>query len=139
MSATPAIGRRHEEWPTALNAAVSTARARPFHWRAHNCATFAADCVQAMTGAALHACFAELMKSGRRAIANAERLEEHADAILGFERRIPVALAQRGDVVIVRTALPPALAVCMGVSAAAVGPTGLAFVPMGAATCAWRI
>jgi hypothetical protein len=139
MSATPAIGRRHAEWPTHLNAAVSAARARPFHWRGHNCATFAADCVQAMTGAALHGCFAELMKSGRRAIANAEHLEDHADRILGFERRVPVVLAQRGDVVLVRVEPGPALAVCMGVSAAAVGPSGLAFVPMGAALCAWRI
>jgi hypothetical protein len=139
MTPAPALGERFPAWPTFLDEAVSAARARPFDWRQHNCATFAADCVQAVTGVALHRCFAQWMASTRSARRQADALDLHADSIVGADRRIPVALAQRGDLVIVRTARPPALAICMGVSAAAVGPAGLVFVPMGAATCAWRI
>ncbi len=133
------LGHRVPDWPRQLDAVVNDARVRPFNWRRHNCATFAADCVEAMTGVSLHERFADCLTSVRRAVLNAEFLEEHADSILGVERRIPVRLAQRGDVVIVRVEPAPALAVCLGISAAAVGPTGVSFVRMEAALCAWRI
>lgn len=137
--ATCELARRFPDWPRHLNAVISDARVRPFNWRRHNCATFAADCVEVMTGVSLHERFADMMTSARRAIVHADLLEVHADAILGVERRVPVRLAQRGDVVIVRVAPGLALAVCLGITAAAVGPDGLAFVPMEAAQCAWHI
>ena len=130
---------RLPHWPLYLDHAVEAARAKPFAWTRDNCATFAADCVAAVTGVRLHGKFAGLMTSPRRAILHAESLVDHVDAILGATTRIEPAHAQRGDVVLVPTSAGPALAVCVGAKAAAKGPEGVTLTPMTEALCAWRI
>lgn len=133
--------KRFESWPLALDAAIEAARTRPFHWRTHNCATFAADCVAAITGERLHAQFAALHKTKRAALANAAdagtlRLWVSTHLHTG---EVPGAFAQRGDVVLVAWADRAALGVCVGRQVAALGLQGVEFLPLGAAQCAWRI
>jgi hypothetical protein len=126
-------------WPLMLEQAIEGARHRPFDWTAHNCATFAADCLAAITGVRVHPQFAALMRSEQRARAFGPALGHRVDIVLGPHRRIAPALAQRGDVVLVTTPTGSALAVCVGARAAAVAPEGLVFVGMEAARCAWHI
>ena len=130
---------RHPGWPLALEYAIEGARHRPFDWTAHNCATFAADCLAAITGVRVHHQFAALMATERRARAFGPALAHRVDVVLGADRRVAPALAQRGDVLLLALSGYSALGVCSGLSAAAVGPEGLAFVPMEAAQCAGQI
>lgn len=126
-------------WPLALECAIEQARHRAFDWTTHNCATFAADCLAAITGVRVHGRFAALMASERRARAFGPALAHRVDVVLGADRRIVPALAQRGDVLLLALSGHSALGICAGRSAVAVGPEGLAFVPMEAAQCAWHI
>lgn len=130
---------RLEQWSTRLAEVIESARERPFDWRAHNCATFAADCVHAMTGQRLHEAFAARMTSARAARRAMRDLESLTDAVLGVDRRVPIAFARRGDVVLVPTPDAAALAICLGTAAAAVGPAGLVFVPRAGALSAWSV
>lgn len=130
---------RQTGWPLHLEYAIERARGQAFDWTSHNCATFAADCVAAITGVRLHGRFAALMASERRARAFGPALAARVDDVLGVARRVPVRLAQRGDVLLVDVHPAPALAVCVGLQAAAVSPAGLVFVGMEVARCAWHI
>lgn len=130
---------RQAGWPLQLEYAIERARGQAFDWTAHNCATFAADCVAAITGVRLHGRFAALMTSERRARAFGPAVAARVDDVLGAHRRVPARLAQRGDVVLVDVHPAPALAVCVGLQAAAVSPAGLVFVGMEGARCAWHI
>ncbi len=130
---------RHEDWPTRLNAAIDAARQRPFDWEQHNCATFAADCVHAMTGVALHSHFAALHEDMRTAVRSSEQLENEVAIVLWDCARVLPAYAQRGDVVLVRNAGRVAIGICCGVSVASVGEKGVEFLAMREALCAWRV
>ena len=130
---------RFEDWPTRLNAAIDAARARPFDWERHNCATFAADCVEAITGVALHARFAGLHADMRTAVRNSEQLENEVAIVLSDCARVLPGYAQRGDVVLVRNGGRVLLGICCGVSVAAVGEKGVEFMVMREALCAWRV
>jgi hypothetical protein len=133
-----ALGRQ-PGWPLALEYAIERARHKPFAWTGHNCATFAADCVAAITGVRVHEEFAAFMATERRAKAFGLALAPEVDRVLGADRRIDPKSAQRGDVLLLALSGYSVLGICAGISAAAVGPAGLAFVPMETAQCAWHI
>jgi len=128
---------RVENWPTRLDAVVAAARATPFDWKTHNCGTFAADCVEAVTGISLHAGIAKQFPT-KRAVTAAKGLRAAVSTHLDTTE-IVAGFAQRGDVVLVSVAGVEALGVCLGRQAACLGPDGLAFADMGAALCAWRV
>lgn len=135
----PVLGQRFPDWPAHLNATIERARRTPFCWTRHNCASFAADCVAAMTGVHLHGQFEHMMTSSRRAVLHSADLDLWVDQVLGAERRVPLPFCGRGDVVLLRTPAGPALGICTGITAAAAGPDGIAFLPMSEALCAWRV
>jgi hypothetical protein len=133
--------RRFEDWPGRLACAIEGARARPFEWGAHDCALFAAGVVEQLTGHDFAAEFRGRYASHAEAVAVLGArggLEAVVAGLLGEPRSFP-ALAQRGDVVLVDTALGPALGVCAGGHAACAGPEGLQFVPMDCWLCAWKV
>lgn len=129
--------KRFEDWPSRLAAAVDAARGRPFDWVTHNCATFCAGCVHAITGVDHGPAFAALHTSAHGAMRASAQLMEAVSARLGGP--IAAAFAQRGDVVLLRKGGRDLLGICVGSQAAAVGETGLAFVSMKEGVCAWRI
>jgi len=133
--------KRREDWPEQLAASVSAALGRPFKWGAHDCGLFAADCVLAMTG---HDCAADLRGAyddPRSALAVIERLGGLAAiATQAFGYPIPVPMASRGDVLLLRDLQGrELLGVCVGTEAAAPGPERLNFVPVSHAVAAWRV
>lgn len=81
----------------ALHTFLHERAAMPFDWATNSCVHFAAGAVEAQTGRSI---LARLPKwktesGARRQLARAGGLEAACDTVL---RRIPAALAQRGDV-----------------------------------------
>jgi hypothetical protein len=123
------------------------ARERPFAWGQHDCCTWAAECVRALTGRdplhQLGAAWADEQQA-REVLASLGGLHAAVCAALGQPLAAPT-LAQRGDVVLLAAGNTLALGVCMGEWIVAPGPTGLARVHVAASTgdtrplAAWRI
>lgn len=133
--------KRHQDWPTRLNACIQAARARPFVWGEHDCCLFAADCVLAMTGEDLAAPWRGTYHTewgAARVLTEQGGLHAIIIRALGYPLASP-ALARRGDLVIVETEGRLALAVVSGAHAHAPGPRGLADVPMDRWLQAWRV
>lgn len=146
---------RRPGWPARLHDLVAERLARPFAWGSNDCATFAADVALALHGQDTLAS----LRNAARPRANARWGTRQArraggPAVLEQCGLVPVApaLARVGDIVLVqqpRPALPaagdrrraprPALALCNGEVALAVGPQGLEMVPMTQALAAWRV
>lgn len=100
---------RYDDWPTRLHAYVESMQDREFAYGDFDCGLFAAGCIQAMTGEDLAA---ELRgyKSRREAIEAMRRMCGSAsicklgDAIASRRglAEVPVLMAQRGDLTIVK-------------------------------------
>ncbi|PTQ13724.1 hypothetical protein CLG96_00110 [Sphingomonas oleivorans] len=92
---------RKTDWETRLAAYLEPLRALPFEWGRHDCCTFAAGAVEAMTGIDP---MPEFRGRYRTAIGSARALKRFGAGTLEatldtkFER-IAASLAQRGDIV----------------------------------------
>lgn len=131
---------RHHDWQLRYEAFIAQRRAAPFAWGVNDCATFAADCVLALTGQDPAPPALRLHKTQKQALRALERhggLSGIATAALGQ----PVAASQAGvgDVVLVKVGKRDALAVCNGQTAFGPSARGLVAVGMGCATLAWRV
>ena len=140
---------RRDDWPERLAAFLEAQRRTAFSWTTHNCALFAADAVEAMTGE-------DPVPDWRGAADKASLLarldtdhggdlEEAATAVMGtpLER---MRMAQRGDVVSAMTVGPGgealALGVCLGGRCAFAGSDegmGWTTLPLTACRLAWRV
>lgn len=133
---------RLPDWPERLAALVEARRHAPFEWGRHDCALFAADGIEAVTG---EQPFADWR--GRYAS------EDEADRETGGSVEVTVAAelarwgaceiepqtAQRGDVVMVRAGNAEAVGVVLGEVVAVPGVERLAFVPLRKAYRAWAV
>jgi len=137
--------RRRETWARDLEAYMAEVRDVPFAWGSHDCCTFAAGAVEAMTGE--NPIPASCPPCGSREDAFAILDEAGGlEALVGLLavrngwRAVPPALARRGDLMIFAGKDDgPLLAVNVGASA--VGPTerGTITIPAGRAVKAWHI
>lgn len=135
---------RLPDWPERLAEFIEERRYWPFAWGSQDCAMFGGDAIAAQTGVDPFAAF-----RGRYTT------EEGAEAITapagGFEALLgatlaafgaqdcPPALAQRGDVGMVRVGNAEALGVVLGSAVAVPGLTRLQFVPAGRVYRAWAL
>lgn len=138
---------RLPDWPARLAALVVARLAVPFAWGANDCAAWVADAVRAQRGADV---LAEL-RCPRSTWRQAQRQIKRLGGLPAVLQRaglqpVPPALAQRGDVLLLRPGASangqpgaPVLAICNGAQALAPGPEGLAQCPMGEVECAWRV
>lgn len=130
---------RLPDWQLRLESFVAQRQSVPFVWGANDCALFAADAVQAITGRdpAPH------LRGHRNARQAICAVREHgglgAIAWAALGPSMPVQLAAVGDVVLVRVGKRLALGVCNGATALGPGALGLAAVPMTDAVLAWRV
>lgn len=132
---------RTENWPEKLLEQVDLARSAPFAWGAHDCCTFAADCVLAMTGVDPMERFRGRYSSAAGAV-KAGAKAGHATLADLWSAALPEispALAGRGDVVMFLSVEGLAIGVVTGHQAAAAGPDGLAWAPMDLWLRAWRV
>lgn len=131
---------RLPDWQSRLAAVMREAQARPFAWGSHDCATFAATCVVAVTGVDRIADVRAAWQSELQAARLLERLGGLRAAI-GERLGAPlasVALAQPGDVGISDQAGRDALCVCGGVNWHMPAELGLATLAADQVLCAWR-
>lgn len=132
--------KKTQNWQTALYAQVETFNDQAFVWGTHDCCTFAADCVLAMTGVDQMAGYRGGYKTAlgaARKLANAGGMVAAISAELG--EPIAPALAQRGDVVCFTSQLGDTCGICLGSTIAAAGLTGLTQTSMTQAFKAWRV
>lgn len=135
----PARMVRRPDWRVRLDAHLAAAARHPFAWGSHDCVSFAAGAVEAMTG--------EDLRAGTRyaTAIGARRLLRRLGAadVLGLARahlpEIPVAAARIGDLAAVATPDGPALAVVGGGHVLAPAHQGLAALPLSAAHAAFRV
>lgn len=131
---------RVNNWESILYAQIESFNAKKFAWGTHDCCTFAADCVKAITGTDKMASYRGGYKSALTAARKLEKaggLEKAITAELGD----PIAplLAQRGDVVCFSSPLGDTAGICVGASIAAAGLDGVTYTPINQAFKAWRI
>ena len=133
--------RRHD-WPERLIAVIEASAARAFAPGVHDCGTFAADCIEAVTGQDVAADWrgayddqaAGLALAGVRSVV---ALPEKVGLT-----PVPTALARRGDIAIAAVGPVidgvPALALAVFDGAWLVGPCGVR-VPRDLARRAWSV
>ena len=130
---------RVDGWESLLASEIEAARARPFSWGSHDCATWAADVRRALTGHDLAAAWRGTYRDARGAkrsirATGAGDLVEAVSMAIG--KPLPsVLMAGRGDVVTDGAAL----GICLGRDAAFLSRRGLAFRPLAACLHGWRV
>lgn len=132
--------KKLHDWQIRYEAFLLERTNVPFVWGANDCATFAADCVMAITGI-------DPAPKGLRkhttALQASRVLKRHgglsgiATAALG--EPVPVSQAQVGDVLLVPMQGREALAICNGATAFGPSAYGLTSVDVGTALKCWRV
>lgn len=130
---------RREGWEHDLHELIERARARPFARGTHDCTTWAADAVRAVSGVDLSLGWRGSYGNARGAARTLRRAGYASLAAAVTDKLGPplasALLAQRGDIVTDGVAL----GVCVGAEAAFVSPKGLVFLPISGCTMAWRV
>lgn len=131
---------RLHDWQSRLATVMREAQARPFAWGTHDCVTFAAACVQAVTGrdaiADVRTQWAD-ERAALRMLADGGGLLELVQGRLGEQLASP-ALAQPGDVGLCLQDGRPGLCVCGGVNWHMPAEQGLATLDSTQVLRAWR-
>lgn len=131
---------RLPDWAPRLQQTIEAASGRLFSWGEHDCCLFAADCIQAMTGADLMAEFRGQYDSAESAyrLIGRRGLASHLSQRLGDA--LPALFAHRGDLM---TATGedgrPAVGICVGEKALFLGPAGLLSLPISDCLSTWRV
>lgn len=129
--------RRLPNWPSLLTVYIAAHRATVFEWGRHDCVTFAAGAVQAVTGR-----FPVMVDWGSQvdAVRAVRALGGLAKAVDSVLPRLPFALlAQRGDVVLVERESRAWLAVVDAAGWIAPSTVGMVRGPLEAVSVAWRV
>lgn len=134
---------RSNDWTIKLSDAVHTARLLPFIWGVHDCVTFVAHCVDAMTGSdhvarmqretAYHSeeeAYAVIASHGGWVGLISEFLGDHEETAL---------YAAPGDVVLVINADREMLGIIIGHHVVAAAEEGLATLPYENIVTVWKV
>jgi hypothetical protein len=132
---------RRPDWPQRLYRATVAAMRRPHAWGAHDCATFASDCIEAMTGTDP---MADLRGRYDSAVSAARVIVEAGASDLGelAAQRLPeiaLAEARRGDVMLCKGPMGEFLAIVQGANAVGPAGFGLIYVPVSQGLRAYRV
>jgi hypothetical protein len=124
--------QRLPDWRARLGAHIAAHRTRPFAYGAHDCATFAAGAVQAVTGSDPAAGLTGYTtRAGGLRRLRRNGLEDHVAFVASRFAEIPVACAQQGDLAVIEAAGGLSLGVVCGAFVLApTRPSGLAVVPL---------
>lgn len=133
---------RIPHWERHLASALTTARATPFVWGRHDCATWVFELRTSLTGGPDTAArWRGRYTTGFGAALILRRLgwsslEEMGRDLLGESLPTP-QLAQRGDILLGGD--PTSFGICTGRSGAFLTPDGLTDLPLSTCRLAWRI
>jgi len=131
---------RLPDWQARLTDYLRSVARQGFAYGRHDCCTFTAGCVAAMTGV-------DPMRGfrGYRTLAAGLRRADargHVDHIAFVATRFeecPPSFAQAGDIAVVAGATFPSLGIVQGARIHVIGPHGIGTVPLDAATRAFRV
>jgi hypothetical protein len=133
--------RRVQGWRGRLAAYLAASVGRPFEWGRHDCALFAADCIEAMTGEDPAAAFRGRYRSfngGLKVLRKAGHADHVALATALLDEVAP-AFAQAGDLAMIATPEGAAMGIVQGHRVYVLRPEGLATVDLLQAARAWRV
>lgn len=123
---------RLDDWPERLFEVIDEARHKPFKWGEWDCTTFAAACVEAMTGEDPMSEFRDRYEdeeSGKEALKELGGGSLYSVLKRKFGKPVPVAFAQRGDLALAKTEQGPTVFVVLGEKMVGPGDEGLEAVP----------
>lgn len=131
---------RLPDWPERLHAVVTGAAVHPFCYGVHDCCTFAADVVEALTGR-------DPLAGLRHGYATATGAARLIQALGGLQTAVTArlgkpadpAFATVGDILMVLQAGREMLSVCNGDTMLAPGRDRLEVLPVGQVLAVWRI
>lgn len=129
---------RHPDWPERLEQFLRAREATPFSWGENDCATFAADCAAAITGADP---FADLRR-WRSAPSAWRALQSNGGLIGALRARLretPIGMARRGDIGLIQTPRRHACVVVLGGAVVGPGRDGLMALPRAALIAAFEV
>jgi hypothetical protein len=138
---------RFEDWPTRLEAALREACRRKFHYGEWDCCLAAADLVLAMTGTDIAERWRGQYRSRKGALAIARELTGMRSIraflveALDYLPSVPVACAQRGDLILLQRPNDYSLGVLAlnSRNILIAGKTGFLPAPLSLGIRAWRI
>lgn len=131
---------RLDDWQTPFFAYIEECRSLPFEWGTHDCCTFAAGAIDALTGSTFKDQLAAAYSDETTAlayIASFGSLEAAVTSWLG-PSEAPNS-AGPGDIVLADLELGPAIGVCLGVDCAFSAEPSMKFRQRGVIACCWRI
>lgn len=129
---------RCRDWPEQLAAFIEARRTLPFAWGSNDCALFAADAINALTGVD-HAATLRGYKTERGAASRIKKAGGMRAFAAALTEKHP-GLAQRGDVVLVINEGRETFGVvCDGGNWCAPGVSGLVFRPVSEAVAAFEV
>ncbi|NHK29198.1 hypothetical protein FF098_014855 [Parvularcula flava] len=130
-------------WEERLAAVIDGARRKDFVWSAHDCCTFPADCVAALTGTDPMADIRGTYETARQALELINQEGGIADMVsarMPWAHQVSSLKAHRGDIVhLEQQGLDARLAVVYGTGCIAPEPHGLAFLPLPKGAVAWHV
>lgn len=130
---------RNPNWQIELGKTITAAAKRPFLWGEHDCCLFAADCARVVCGidpAEKYRGTYSTEQGARKALLRNHRSIE--GAIAAYFKEVPVAFAQRGDLVVVDTEQGRVAGVVWGTGVWVTTPDGVRCIREKPAR-AWRV
>ena len=127
---------RLDNWPALLAQYFLEKKDQPFVWGKNDCCRFADGAVIAITGQSMMQSFNYTTEKQALRLLKTS-LETLTSNELG--QSIKPALAQRGDVVLIKRGEMPALAICDGAVWHGAGQFGIESGSMAEAICAWKV
>jgi hypothetical protein len=131
---------RLPDWQERFSVFVQSRQAIPFAWGTNDCCTFAASCVQAITGhnpLPAHFVGHTTRLRATRVLLVHGGLANAVTGVLGPS--INPLFSQIGDVILLNPQDGPLLGICNGSVVFAPSANGLVLLPLTDATAAWRI
>lgn len=133
---------RRDDWPERLVEYVGQHEAASFSWGRHDCCTFAAGAVEAMTGIRWMEEFTGRYETEDQAVSALRNIgagDLYRTIRNKFGKPMKPAAAQRGDLMLARMDGAPSLLICVGREAVGPGVGGLVRLPVSDCKFAWRI
>ena len=132
--------QRLKDWEQKLYAATVEAMGKPHAWGHHDCVTFAADIVRALTGGSLRDDLRGTYDSpiGALRVIKAQGADGVGDLVALYLPEVAPSMARRGDIILAGEP-HEFLAVCVGRTAVGPSASGMIHVPMSQAVRAFQV
>ena len=134
--------QRRPDWRSCLTIHLDKVARDPFIYGTHDCALFAAGCVEAMTGVDLARRYRGIyatLKGGLKLLA-VDGFDSHVAVVRAHFAEVPPSFAQVGDIMVLRVdAGIDALGIDLGERIAVLRTGELGMAPRAAAIAAYRV